>query len=181
MSARAGGDCIDDADRLRTAGTPAVLGHAVRAPSTLGTFMRSFTWGHAAQLDRPIHGTSVAIRHRIRIARAIAGQPKMLLVEHPLAGVDAEVSALGADLARREVARTGSRVLAGSVEAARPFAPRVLRCCATGDLTEAKSGSCSGCSDQAGGEYFFVMTPQALSGADAGLRLPVRPDRGCRG
>jgi ABC-type lipoprotein export system ATPase subunit len=27
----------------------------------------------AAALDRPIHGTSVAIRHRIRIARAIAG------------------------------------------------------------------------------------------------------------
>jgi Transposase DDE domain group 1 len=48
----AGGDCIDDADRMRTARTPAVLGHAVRAPSTLGTFLRSFTWGHAAQLDR---------------------------------------------------------------------------------------------------------------------------------
>jgi len=24
----------------------------VRAPSTLGTFLRSFTWGHVAQLDR---------------------------------------------------------------------------------------------------------------------------------
>lgn len=51
-SALAGGDCIDDADRLRAACTPAVLGHSVRAPSTLGTFLRSFTWGHAAQLDR---------------------------------------------------------------------------------------------------------------------------------
>jgi Transposase DDE domain group 1 len=48
----AGGDCIDDADRLRSARTAAVLGHPVRAPSTLGTFLRSFTWGHAAQLDR---------------------------------------------------------------------------------------------------------------------------------
>jgi Transposase DDE domain group 1 len=48
----AGADCIDDADRLRAARTPAVLGHAVRAPSTLGTFLRSFSWGHAAQLDR---------------------------------------------------------------------------------------------------------------------------------
>jgi len=94
-------------------------------------------------LDRPIHGTTVAIRHRIRIARAIAGDPKMLLVEHPLAGVDAgEVSALGRDLARAAQSRgVAVVVLAGSVEAARPFAPRVLALnAATGDLTEAKSG-----------------------------------------
>ena len=51
-SALSGGDCIDDADRMRVAATPEVLGHAVRAPSTLGTFLRSFTWGHVAQLDR---------------------------------------------------------------------------------------------------------------------------------
>jgi ABC-type transporter Mla maintaining outer membrane lipid asymmetry ATPase subunit MlaF len=97
----------------------------------------------AAVLDRPIHGTSVAIRHRIRIARAIAGQPKMLLVEHPLAGVDAgDVSALGGDLARVAQSRgLAVLVLAGSVEAARPFSPRVFALnAATGDLTEAKSG-----------------------------------------
>jgi len=52
QSALAGGDCIDDADRMRVASTPEVLGHAVRAPSTLGTFLRSFTWGHVAQLDQ---------------------------------------------------------------------------------------------------------------------------------
>ncbi|MGA2805406.1 MAG: hypothetical protein ABSF89_13620 [Acidimicrobiales bacterium] len=51
-SALSGGDCIDDADRMRVAATPEVLGHGVRAPSTLGTFLRSFTWGHVAQLDR---------------------------------------------------------------------------------------------------------------------------------
>ena len=52
-SALAGGDCIDDADALRTGG--------VKAPSTpvlpvtactLGTFLRSFRWGHVRQLDR---------------------------------------------------------------------------------------------------------------------------------
>ena len=37
---------------MRVASTAKVLGHAVRAPSTLGTFLRSFTWGHVAQLDR---------------------------------------------------------------------------------------------------------------------------------
>ena len=51
-SALAGGDCIDDADALRAGGTGRVLGCVVKAPSTLGTFLRSFRWGHARQLDR---------------------------------------------------------------------------------------------------------------------------------
>ena len=51
-SALAGGDCIDDADALRAGETAQVLGCAVKAPSTLGTFLRSFQWGHARQLDR---------------------------------------------------------------------------------------------------------------------------------
>ena len=37
---------------LRSGATAAVLGHAVLAPSTLGTFLRSFSWGHARQLDQ---------------------------------------------------------------------------------------------------------------------------------
>ena len=48
----AGGDCIDDADVLRSGSTAQVLGHRVMAPSTLGTFLRSFTFGHVRQLDR---------------------------------------------------------------------------------------------------------------------------------
>ena len=44
-SALAGGDCIDDADALRAGGTAGVLGCVVKAPSTLGTFLRSFRWG----------------------------------------------------------------------------------------------------------------------------------------
>ena len=51
-SALAGGDCIDDADVLRTGSTGRVLGCVVKAPSTLGTFLRSFRWGHVRQLDR---------------------------------------------------------------------------------------------------------------------------------
>ena len=51
-SALAGGDCIDDADVLRTGGTTGAIGCAVKAPSTLGTFLRSFRWGHVRQLDR---------------------------------------------------------------------------------------------------------------------------------
>ena len=47
-----GADCIDDCDVLRAGRTEAVLGHKPMAPSTLGTFLRSFTFGHVRQLDR---------------------------------------------------------------------------------------------------------------------------------
>ena len=51
-SALAGGDCIDDADAMRAGDAGRVLGCTVKAPSTLGTFLRSFRWGHVRQLDR---------------------------------------------------------------------------------------------------------------------------------
>ena len=47
-----GADCIDDCDVLRSGRPAAVLGHRVAAPSTLGTFLRAFTFGHVRQLDR---------------------------------------------------------------------------------------------------------------------------------
>ena len=47
-----GADCIDDCGVLRSGQTRAVLGHDVAAPSTLGTFLRAFTFGHVRQLDR---------------------------------------------------------------------------------------------------------------------------------
>ena len=47
----AGGSHIDHADVLRSGATEAVLPHRVMAPSTLGTFLRSFTFGHIRQLD----------------------------------------------------------------------------------------------------------------------------------
>ncbi len=50
----AGGSHIDHADVLRCGATESVLGHRVMAPSTLGTFLRSFTCGHVRQLDRVV-------------------------------------------------------------------------------------------------------------------------------
>ncbi|WP_370871479.1 IS1380 family transposase [Nocardioides massiliensis] len=46
----AGADSIDDLDLLRHGGMGRLFG-GVRAPSTLGTFLRSFTHGHVQQLD----------------------------------------------------------------------------------------------------------------------------------
>ena len=47
----AGGSHIEHADLLRAGATGSVLPHRVMAPSTLGTFLRSFTFGHVRQLD----------------------------------------------------------------------------------------------------------------------------------
>jgi hypothetical protein len=47
----AGADSIDDLDRLRHGGMGRLF-TGIRAPSTLGTFLRSFTFGHVRQLDK---------------------------------------------------------------------------------------------------------------------------------
>jgi len=46
-----GADSIDDADVLRAGRTGRLLGGWMPAPSTLGTFLRAFTFGHVRQLD----------------------------------------------------------------------------------------------------------------------------------
>jgi hypothetical protein len=46
-----GADSIDDLDLLRHGAMPALFG-GIRAPSTLGSFLRSFTWGNVLQLEQ---------------------------------------------------------------------------------------------------------------------------------
>ena len=60
----AGASHIDHADRLRAGATQKVLPFKVMAPSTLGTFLRSFTFGHVRQLDAVI---AEAIRRAWRL------------------------------------------------------------------------------------------------------------------
>lgn len=52
-----GADSIDDCDVLRSGRTCRLLGGWVAAPSTLGTFLRAFTFGHVRQLDRVLAET----------------------------------------------------------------------------------------------------------------------------
>jgi hypothetical protein len=61
----AGADSVDDMDLLREGATPELFTE-VRAPSTLGSFIRSFTWGSSRQLDKV---------HRLLLARLAAGTP----------------------------------------------------------------------------------------------------------
>ena len=65
----AGATHIDHADRLRAGATQKVLPFRVMAPSTLGTFLRSFTFGHIRQLDALIGET-------IRRAWALGAGPR---------------------------------------------------------------------------------------------------------
>src|ERR687884_145528 len=75
----AGADSIDDMDLLRHGGMDRLFG-GVRAPSTLGTFLRAFTFGHVRQLD------AVASRLLIRLA----GAAPLLPGATELAYVDAD-------------------------------------------------------------------------------------------
>ena len=43
---------IDHVGRLRAGATAGVLGFRPAAASTVGSFLRSFTWGHVGQLDK---------------------------------------------------------------------------------------------------------------------------------
>ena len=58
-----GADCIDDLDVVRHGGMPALFG-GVYAPSTLGSFLREFTFGHVRQLG------AVARRFLVELAAA---------------------------------------------------------------------------------------------------------------
>ena len=60
----AGADSIDDLDVLRHGGMERVF-TGVRAPSTLGTFLRSFTHGHVQQLDAVGAGLLAGLAGRV--------------------------------------------------------------------------------------------------------------------
>ena len=66
----AGADSIDDLDLLRHGGMGRLFG-GIRAPSTLGTFLRSFTHGHVQQLDAV--GTRLLAGLTQRVPGLIAG------------------------------------------------------------------------------------------------------------
>lgn len=84
----AGADSIDDLDLLRHGAMRRLFG-GVRAPSTLGTYLRSFTYGHVQQLD--------AVSSRL-LAGLAARAPGLL------AGADTEgIAFLDVDDSIREV------------------------------------------------------------------------------
>ena len=60
----AGADSIEDLDLLRAGGMARLVG-GVRAPSTLGTFLRSFTHGHVQQIDQIAAGVLAGLTGQV--------------------------------------------------------------------------------------------------------------------
>jgi len=69
----AGADSIDDLDVLRAGGMP-ILFDGVYAPSTLGTLLREFTFGHARQLESVLREHLVALTRRADVLAGIDQQ-----------------------------------------------------------------------------------------------------------
>ena len=115
-SALAGGDCIDDADALRSGSTGRVLGCTVKAPSTLGTFLRSFRWGHVRQLDR-------VSRELLARAWSAGGGPG----DGPLT-IDLDSTIARPTGCPRRVPATTATPASGAITRCWPWPPALVRC-----------------------------------------------------
>ena len=93
--------------------------------------------------ERPIAALDASARVRLRLGRALALDPAVLLLEHASAGLSApDAGTLGADL-RSIAARRGAAIVAATLDEtfARAVAGRVLKWePATGRLAEQRSG-----------------------------------------
>jgi Transposase DDE domain group 1 len=92
----AGADSLDDMDLLRD-GAMETLFCGVRAPSTLGSHLRSYAWGNVRQLDRAHRGLTAALA---RDARLLPGAETFAFVDIDSAqkrvyGYDKEGAAFG--------------------------------------------------------------------------------------
>jgi hypothetical protein len=165
-SALAGGDCIDDVAALRAGATQAVLGHRAVAPSTVGTFLRSMSWGHARQLD----AVSRELLARAATAGAVALDPAAGPVVLDIDATLVETYGL-AKSGARQVMRTGRRgyhpllaVLGGD----RP---------GTGDVLHARLRR-GRSNDATGAASFLAESICRLRGAGAAGPVVLRADSG---
>ena len=158
-SALAGGDCIDDADALRAGGTVGVLGGTVKAPSTLGTFLRSFRWGHVRQLDR------VSRQLLARASQAGAG-PGDAPLTIDLDSTICETYGMAKEGARHH-GYTG----------ARGYHPLLATAAGTGDVLMARLRE-GRANTARGGAHFLRETVGRVRHAGASGQLTVRADSG---
>ena len=160
VSALAGGDCIDDADALRFGSTARVLGCTVKAPSTLGTFLRSFRLGHVRQLDR-------VSRELLARAWAAGAGPRRRAADHPTL---IPPSARPTVWPRREPAATATPASGG-------YHPLLAVAVGTGEVLMARLRE--GRSNTArGAAHFLRETLGRVRYAGAKSQLTVRADSG---
>ena len=156
----AGADSIDDMDLLRHGAMPALFG-GVRAPSTLGSFLRAFTWGNVLRVEkvspaaagrpglpgpaaarqghRGVRGHRLDAKARLRAQEAGRGvRAHQDPGEKPLVrGLNALAATISTPVAAPVIAAT--RLRGGNAASARGAASF-----ATASVTTARSAGCSG-------------------------------------
>jgi len=156
----AGGDCIDDVNALRAGSTSAVLGHRVAAPSTVGTFLRAFGFGHARQLD-------VVTRRLLTRAVTAGAHPQFgRSVTVDIDSTLCETFGLAKDGAR-EVMRTGRR----------GYHPLLAVISGTGDIAHARLRR-GRSNDATAAPLFINETISRLRQAGATGQIVLRADSG---
>lgn len=104
-----GAECIDDVDLLRSGGTPTLFDH-VYAPSTIGIFLREFTYGHSEQLAAVLRRHLIALAERTPLLPGIE-QRAFLDIDsllRPVYGHSKEGASFGhAKIAGRALLRRG--------------------------------------------------------------------------
>jgi Transposase DDE domain group 1 len=159
MSALAGGDCIDDAGALGAGGTGRILGFTLKAASTLGTFLRSFRWGHVRQLDR-------VGRELLARAWAAGAGPGSAPLTIDLDSTICETYGLAKE-GGRDFAYTGVR----------GYHPLLAVAAGTGDVLHARLRG-GNANTVRGAAHFLTETIGRVRDAGASGQLTVRADSG---
>src|SRR5258707_8996140 len=113
----AGADCIDDIDVLRSGGMKTVF-DGVYAPSTVGTLLREFTFGHARQLESVLREHLVALCERVEL---LPGADEQVFIDidsllRPVYGNAKQGAPYGASkVAGKQILRKGLWPLAATV------------------------------------------------------------------
>ncbi len=152
----AGGDHIDHADRLRAGATRRVLPFAVMAPSTLGTFLRAFTWGHVRQLDK---ATGEVLGRAWQNGGGPGGSPTAIDVDSTVCGVSGKA---------KQGAAFGHTQQLG-------YHPLVASRAETGEVIHCRLRSGSA---QRGGAHFVLEAAARARRAGARGEICVRADSG---
>lgn len=150
-----GGSHIDHVDRLRAGSTGRVLGFRPMAASTLGTFLRSCTWGHVRQMDK---AAGEALR-RAWTTDAGPGGPVTIDVDSTICEVSGKT---------KQGAAYGYTNQLG-------YHPLVAVRADTGEIIAARL---RGGASQRGGAHFVAEAVHRARNAGAGEDIMVRADAG---
>ena len=186
----AGADSIDDMDLLRHGGMDRLF-DAVRAPSTLGTFLRAFTFGHVRQLDSVAAAMLVELTQRTPLLTA-ADQIAYLDVDDTIKatygyakqgagygyskvkGINALIATISTPAAAPVIAAT--RLRKGSTNSARGAARLVADALATA----ARAGVCGLVILRADSAYYNHDVIAAAQRAGARFSVTARMDKAVR-